>query len=142
MKTKPYKVFFCKRYGQLAGRVCPRINSDDWDELEDCCQNCSGRGVIETEVEVFDVVCKKDLKLFKPGMIIDYYTHIRHGKFRKQRHLYSVEILDVDGEYALVNQLDKDNEHEINLEFEMKYNDEMDLRTKDGTIIKKWGFGI
>lgn len=85
---------------------------------------------------------KKDLKLFKPGMIIDYYTHIRHGKFRKQKHLYSVEILDVDGKYALVNQLDKDNEHEINLEFEMKYSDEMDLRTKDGTIIKKWGFDI
>ena len=85
---------------------------------------------------------KKDLKLFKPGMIIDYYTHIRHGKFRKQRHLYSVEILDVDGEYALVKQLDKDNEYEINLEFEMKYDEEMDLRTKDGTIIKKWGFSI
>ena len=85
---------------------------------------------------------KKDLKLFKPGMIIDYYTHLRHGKFRKQKHLYSVEILDVDGEYALVKQLDKDNEYEINLEFEMKYDEEMDLRTKDGTIIKKWGFSI
>ena len=21
---------------------CPKINSDDWDELEDCCQVCTG----------------------------------------------------------------------------------------------------
>ena len=74
METKPYNVFFCKRYGQLAGRVCPRINSDDWDELEDCCQNCSCRGVIETEVEVFNVVCKKDSEMAKKGDMAKAYV--------------------------------------------------------------------
>ena len=76
METKPYKIFFCKRYGQLAGTVCPKINSDDWDELEDCCQNCGGKGVIEAEVEVFKVRCIEDTELgeSKKGQIVDAYV--------------------------------------------------------------------
>lgn len=74
MKTKPYKIFFCKRYGQLAGSVCRRLSSDDWDELEDCCQNCSSKGTIETDVEIFKVKCKKDTLSTKESEIVDAYV--------------------------------------------------------------------
>ena len=83
---------------------------------------------------------KKYLKLFKPGMIIEYYTHCRHGKFRQEKFLYGVTIKDVDGKYALVT--DGKRESELNLPFEMKYSDKMVLKNSDGTIIKEFGFEV
>lgn len=74
MSEHKYKVFFCTRYGELANRVCPKINSDDWDELEDCCSSCSARGQLETDVEEFDVRCIKDTYKFKKGDIVKAYV--------------------------------------------------------------------
>lgn len=75
METHKYKVFFCTRYGEMAGRFCPKINSDDWDELEDCCDSCSARGCLETEVEEFDVRCIKDHTYkAKKGDIVKAYV--------------------------------------------------------------------
>ena len=85
---------------------------------------------------------KKILSLFKPGMIIDYYTYSGHGKFRKEKLLISYEILDVDGYYALGKNLDGDKEEELNLKIDMKYSDKMVLREKDGTIVKIFKFEL
>ena len=76
MATQKYKTFFCKWYGELADRVCPKINSDDWDELEDCCSHCSGKSVIETEVYEFQVKCIKtpELENVEIGTIVPAYV--------------------------------------------------------------------
>lgn len=85
---------------------------------------------------------KKLLDLFKPGMIIDYYMHSGHGKFRKEKLLISYEILDVDGYYALAKKIGSEKETELNLNLDMKYSDKMVLREKDGTVIKIFGFEL
>ena len=74
METKKYKTFFCKRYGNMANRVCPRLNSDDWDELEDSCSTCGGESFIQTEVEVFKVKCIEDTLSTKKDEIVDAYV--------------------------------------------------------------------
>ncbi len=74
MKTVPYKMFFCTRYGQLACTVCPKINSDDFDELEDCCKRCDSGYTLETDVEIFEVKCKKDCDYGKSGEIAQAYV--------------------------------------------------------------------
>ena len=30
----------CTKPDVIAGKPCYKLNSDDWDELEDSCQNC------------------------------------------------------------------------------------------------------
>lgn len=85
---------------------------------------------------------KKLLNFFKPGMIIDYYMHSGHGKFRKEKLLISYEILDVDGYYALAKRENSDKEEELNLRLDMKYSDKMVLREKDGTVIKIFEFKL
>ena len=85
---------------------------------------------------------KKILGLFKPGMIIDYYMHSGHGKFKKEKLLISYEILDVDGYYALAKRTNSDKEEELNLKLDMKYSDKMVLREKDGTVVKTFQFEL
>ena len=76
METHEYKTFFCKWYGELADKVCPKLHSDDFDELEDCCQNCSGKSAIETEVYEFKVKCIKSPHLpnVEIGVIVPAYV--------------------------------------------------------------------
>lgn len=74
METKKYETFFCKRYGDMADVLCPKINSDDWDELEDCCSTCGGKSVITTEVEVFKAECIEDTAYVKKGEIVEAYA--------------------------------------------------------------------
>ena len=85
---------------------------------------------------------KKLLGLFKPGMIIDYYVHSWHGKFRKEKLIISYEILDVDGYYALAKRVGSDKEEELNLKLDMKYSDKMVLREKDGKVVKTFQFEL
>lgn len=85
---------------------------------------------------------KKLLGLFKPGMIIDYYMHSGHGKFKKEKLLVSYEILDVDGYYALAKRANSDKEEELNLKLDMKYSDKMVLREKEGTVVKTFQFEL
>lgn len=35
------KLPLCIRY-KNPEKDCSRLNNDDWDELDDCCQNCTG----------------------------------------------------------------------------------------------------
>jgi hypothetical protein len=35
----------------LANLLCPELNSDDYDELEDCCRGCTFWGTIKTNLK-------------------------------------------------------------------------------------------
>lgn len=42
MKEEEFdKLPFCIRY-KNAEKNCPKLHSDNWDELEDCCDGCGG----------------------------------------------------------------------------------------------------
>ena len=75
----------CLRY-KNPNKDCHHINSDDWDELEDCCQNCTGfphfarkywSGFMDQSYEeVIKDIEQNMLKLIKDNKTKTFYTEM------------------------------------------------------------------
>ena len=74
-KSKKIKCGYCRIYMHLANLLCPKLSSDDYDELEDCCRGCTFWGTMEVEVEIFKVKCIKDYCKIKSGNVVDAFIN-------------------------------------------------------------------
>ena len=69
--------YYCQKYGDLDMELCRKSpnNNDDWDELEDPCENCRWRASVEMEMHPFKVKCKKDTPYKgKAGEMVEAYV--------------------------------------------------------------------
>ena len=91
---------------------------------------------------ISEIMDEKMYALFKPGMTMEFYKHKNHGKFEKEELFLTYEVLDVDGRYAWVKNIDTGYETETDLYMDCKYSDKLVLKDSNGNVVKTFKFKL